>query len=41
VPETFIIDQDGIVVHKQIGPITLARLREIIEPLLQEREVAT
>jgi cytochrome c biogenesis protein CcmG, thiol:disulfide interchange protein DsbE len=41
VPETFIIDQDGIVVHKQIGPITLGRLREIIEPLLQDREVAT
>jgi cytochrome c biogenesis protein CcmG, thiol:disulfide interchange protein DsbE len=41
VPETFIIDQDGVVVHKQIGPITLNRLREIIEPLLQDREVAT
>ena len=34
VPETFIIDQTGTVVHKQIGPITADRLAEMIEPLL-------
>jgi cytochrome c biogenesis protein CcmG, thiol:disulfide interchange protein DsbE len=36
VPETFIIDRDGIVVHKQIGPITLSRLAALLEPLLVE-----
>jgi len=36
-PETFIIDQSGTVVHKEIGPITFAKLREVIDPLL-ERE---
>ena len=34
VPETFIIDQAGRVVHKQVGPITSAILRRIIDPLL-------
>ncbi|MGH7447544.1 MAG: TlpA family protein disulfide reductase [Longimicrobiales bacterium] len=34
VPETFIIDQQGRVVHKQIGPITARKLAEIIDPLL-------
>jgi len=33
-PETFVIDQTGNVVHKQIGAITFARLRELIDPLL-------
>lgn len=36
VPETFIIDQQGRVVHKQIGPITARRLSDIIDPLLVE-----
>jgi cytochrome c biogenesis protein CcmG, thiol:disulfide interchange protein DsbE len=40
VPETFIIDRHGTVVHKQIGPITIAKLAEIIEPLLAEPEPA-
>jgi cytochrome c biogenesis protein CcmG, thiol:disulfide interchange protein DsbE len=35
VPETFIIDQNGVVVHKQIGPITLSRLASLLEPLLE------
>jgi cytochrome c biogenesis protein CcmG, thiol:disulfide interchange protein DsbE len=34
VPETFIIDQNGVVVHKQIGPITLSRLAGLIQPLI-------
>jgi cytochrome c biogenesis protein CcmG, thiol:disulfide interchange protein DsbE len=34
VPETFIIDQNGVVAHKQIGPITLSRLAGLIQPLL-------
>jgi cytochrome c biogenesis protein CcmG, thiol:disulfide interchange protein DsbE len=36
VPETFIIDQQGTVVHKQIGPITAEKLASIIDPLLAE-----
>jgi cytochrome c biogenesis protein CcmG, thiol:disulfide interchange protein DsbE len=34
VPETFIIDQNGVVAHKQIGPITMSRLAALIQPLL-------
>jgi cytochrome c biogenesis protein CcmG, thiol:disulfide interchange protein DsbE len=41
VPETFIIDRNGIVVHKQIGPITLTRLSELITPLLTESAPVT
>lgn len=33
-PETFIIDQNGVVAHKKIGPVTLMELRELIDPLL-------
>jgi cytochrome c biogenesis protein CcmG/thiol:disulfide interchange protein DsbE len=40
VPETFIIDQNGVVVHKQVGPITLARLTALIQPLI-DRPVAS
>ena len=35
VPETFIVDGDGTVVYKQIGPITEAALRETILPLVE------
>lgn len=34
VPETFIIDQQGQVVQKKIGPTTLAELASMIDPLL-------
>jgi cytochrome c biogenesis protein CcmG, thiol:disulfide interchange protein DsbE len=34
VPETFIIDRDGTVVHKQLGPITVAKLASILDPLV-------
>jgi cytochrome c biogenesis protein CcmG, thiol:disulfide interchange protein DsbE len=34
VPETFVIGRDGRVVHKQIGPLTLARLAALLDPLL-------
>ncbi|HEX2168438.1 MAG TPA: redoxin domain-containing protein [Longimicrobiales bacterium] len=34
VPETVIIDQQGKVVYKHIGPITSAQLQRIIDPLL-------
>jgi cytochrome c biogenesis protein CcmG, thiol:disulfide interchange protein DsbE len=36
VPETFIIGRDGKVVHKQIGPITMAKLASLIDPLLDD-----
>ena len=34
VPETFVVDRDGVVRHKQIGPLTPDNLRETILPLL-------
>jgi cytochrome c biogenesis protein CcmG/thiol:disulfide interchange protein DsbE len=34
VPETFVIDQQGTVVHKQLSIVTVAALQGVIEPLL-------
>jgi cytochrome c biogenesis protein CcmG/thiol:disulfide interchange protein DsbE len=34
VPETFVIDDQGVIRHKQIGPITPQALKEDILPLL-------
>ncbi len=34
VPETFIIDQTGKVVHKAVGPVSSAYLAELLNPLL-------
>jgi cytochrome c biogenesis protein CcmG/thiol:disulfide interchange protein DsbE len=34
VPETFVIDKQGVIRHKQIGPITPQALREDILPLV-------
>jgi cytochrome c biogenesis protein CcmG/thiol:disulfide interchange protein DsbE len=34
VPETFIIDRDGRIRHKQVGPITPQDLQQVILPLL-------
>jgi cytochrome c biogenesis protein CcmG, thiol:disulfide interchange protein DsbE len=39
VPETFVIGRDGIVVHKQIGPLSLARLASLLEPLLADQTI--
>ena len=36
VPETFVIDAQGVVRFKQIGPLTPEALRDKIEPLLKE-----
>ncbi|MEX0907652.1 MAG: redoxin domain-containing protein [Gemmatimonadota bacterium] len=41
VPETFIIDRSGTVVHKQLGPISLAQLSAILDPLLAASAGAT
>lgn len=34
VPETFVIDQQGLLVRHFIGPVTQAQLGQVIEPLL-------
>ena len=36
VPETFVIDREGIIRYKQIGPLTPEVLRNTIEPLLKQ-----
>lgn len=35
VPETFVLDARGTIVHKHIGPLTEAAWRDTIEPLLK------
>lgn len=36
VPETFIVDRDGVIRYKHIGPITPDTLKEVILPKLRE-----
>ena len=36
VPETFIIDKQGVIRHKQIGPITPEALKDTILPLMRK-----
>lgn len=36
VPETFVIDRQGVVRYKHVGPLTPAVVREKFEPLLKE-----
>lgn len=36
VPETFIVDRDGIIRHKRIGPINQAILDEEVMPVIEE-----
>jgi cytochrome c biogenesis protein CcmG/thiol:disulfide interchange protein DsbE len=36
VPETFVIDKQGIIRYKQIGPVTAEALRDRILPLVKE-----
>jgi cytochrome c biogenesis protein CcmG, thiol:disulfide interchange protein DsbE len=38
VPETYVIDKQGIIQYKQIGPVTPKNLRETILPLVAELE---
>jgi cytochrome c biogenesis protein CcmG/thiol:disulfide interchange protein DsbE len=38
VPETYVIDKQGIIRYKQIGPITHQALRDKILPLIAELE---
>ncbi len=36
VPETYIIDKQGIIRHKQIGPVTVQSMEETILPLVKK-----
>jgi cytochrome c biogenesis protein CcmG/thiol:disulfide interchange protein DsbE len=36
VPETYVIDKQGIIRHKQIGPVTVKSMQETILPLVKE-----
>jgi cytochrome c biogenesis protein CcmG/thiol:disulfide interchange protein DsbE len=36
VPETFIIDKNGVIRHKQIGPVTPEALQKTILPLIEK-----
>jgi cytochrome c biogenesis protein CcmG/thiol:disulfide interchange protein DsbE len=40
VPETFVIDQEGKVRLKKVGPVTLRELRDAIDPLLAQPATA-
>ncbi len=36
VPETFVVDKNGVIRYKQIGPITQESLKDKILPLVRE-----
>lgn len=36
VPETYVIDQQGVIRYKEIGPVTVESLRDKIIPLIKE-----
>jgi cytochrome c biogenesis protein CcmG/thiol:disulfide interchange protein DsbE len=38
VPETFVIDKQGVVRYKQIGPLTPEALEKVILPLIRQLE---
>ena len=40
VPETFVIDKQGLIRHKQIGPVTPESLRDTLLPLVAKLEQA-
>ncbi|HBE91560.1 MAG TPA: DsbE family thiol:disulfide interchange protein, partial [Gammaproteobacteria bacterium] len=40
VPETFVIDKEGIVRYKQVGPVTDKVIQETILPLVRELKSA-
>ncbi len=41
VPETYVIDKQGIIRHKQIGPVTVDALEKTIIPLIKELQQKT
>jgi cytochrome c biogenesis protein CcmG/thiol:disulfide interchange protein DsbE len=40
-PETFIVDQQGIIRHKHIGPLTREVVRDEILPLVEKLEAGS
>ena len=40
VPETFVIDKQGVIRYKQIGPITPEALRDTLMPLIKKLEAS-
>jgi cytochrome c biogenesis protein CcmG/thiol:disulfide interchange protein DsbE len=36
VPETFVIDKQGVIRHKQIGPITAESWEKTLAPLIKK-----
>lgn len=41
VPETFVIDKQGVIRHKVIGPLTPARLQDCVIPLVKKLQAAS
>jgi len=41
VPETFVVDRNGVIAYKQIGPITPKVLQETILPLVRKLQAGT
>lgn len=41
VPETYVIDKQGIIRHKQIGPVTVDALEKTIIPLIKQLQQKT
>lgn len=39
VPETFLVDEQGIIQYKHVGPVTLNVMNEIVVPFLQSGEL--
>ena len=37
VPETFLVDRNGVIFHKHVGPISEAAMNEVILPLIEQR----
>ena len=40
VPETFVVDKNGVIRYKQIGPLTVEALQQKIIPLVRELQKA-
>jgi cytochrome c biogenesis protein CcmG/thiol:disulfide interchange protein DsbE len=40
VPETYVIDRQGVIRYKQIGPLTADVVQKKIEPLVKELQGA-
>ena len=41
VPETFLVDANGVIQHKHVGPICETIIHEVITPFFLDREINT